>query len=56
MSDRFSLSELLKGCGFRNPIVRTAFDSAIPDWSEFRLDGENGIVRKPDSLFMEAVR
>jgi predicted SAM-dependent methyltransferase len=56
MYDRFSLSELLKGCGFRNPIVRTAFDSAIPDWSEFRLDGENGIVRKPDSLFMEAVR
>ena len=56
MYDRFSLSELLKGCGFKNPVVRTAFESAIPNWSEFRLDGENGVVRKPDSLFMEAVR
>jgi hypothetical protein len=56
MYDRFSLSELLKGCGFKNPVVRTAFESAIPGWSEFKLDGENGTVRKPDSLFMEAVR
>jgi len=56
MYDRFSLCEVLKGCGFKNPVVRTAFESAIPDWSEFKLDEENGIVRKPDSLFMEAVR
>ena len=56
MYDRFSLSELLKGCGFKTPVVRTAFESAIPDWSKFKLDGENGVVRKPDSLFMEAIR
>lgn len=56
MYDRFSLGELLQSCGFKDPVVRTAFDSAIPNWPEFRLDGENGIVRKPDSLFMEAVK
>src|SRR5262249_15085538 len=56
MYDRFSLSQLLESCGFKNPVVRTAFESAIPGWSAFKLDEEGGIVRKPDSLFMEAVK
>jgi predicted SAM-dependent methyltransferase len=56
MYDRFSLAELLKVCGFNSLQVKTAFESAIPGWSDFKLDGENGIVRKPDSLFMEAVK
>lgn len=54
MYDRYSLGNLLLDCGFKKPIVRTAFESAIPRWQEFRLDGENNVVRKPDSLFMEA--
>jgi predicted SAM-dependent methyltransferase len=54
MYDRYSLGELLKAAGFKDPKVQTAFESAIPDWKQFALDGKNGIVRKPDSLFMEA--
>lgn len=56
MYDRYSLAVLLESCGFRSPQVKTAFESAIPEWTSFRLDGENGLVRKPDSLFMEAVK
>lgn len=56
MYDRFSLAELLREAGFTNPEVKTAFESNIPEWAAFKLDGENGIVRKPDSLFMEAVK
>jgi predicted SAM-dependent methyltransferase len=56
MYDRLSLADVLVSSGFRNPRVRTAFESDIPGWSEFRLDGEGNCVRKPDSLFMEAVK
>jgi predicted SAM-dependent methyltransferase len=56
MYDRFSLSELLKSAGFKNPQVKSAFESGVSDWTDFNLDGANGKVRKPDSLFMEAVK
>jgi predicted SAM-dependent methyltransferase len=56
MYDRFSLGELLTSCGFKNPVVCTAFESAIQDWKKFGLDGEGTNIRKPDSLFMEATR
>ena len=56
MYDRFSLAELLSACGFENPVVRTAFESAVPDWKKYGLDGDGIHVRKPDSLFMEASR
>ncbi|MBX7050501.1 MAG: methyltransferase domain-containing protein [Flavobacteriales bacterium] len=56
MYDRFSLAELLSSCGFENPVVRTAFESAVPDWKKYGLDGDGTQVRKPDSLFMEATR
>lgn len=56
MYDRYSLKKLLEGIGFKDVRVKTAFDSAIPDWEKFSLDGNNGIVRKPDSLFVEAVK
>jgi hypothetical protein len=56
MYDPFSLGEFLKSIGFRDVFVKTALDSAIPERSafRFRLDGENGHVRKPDALFLEA--
>lgn len=54
MYDRYSLGLLLESVGFKNPHVVTAFESSIPDWSSFKLDGSEGKVRKPDSLFMEA--
>ena len=53
--DRVSLSALLAGAGFRDPVVRTAEESAIPDWHAFHLDmTPAGHVTKPDSIFMEA--
>jgi predicted SAM-dependent methyltransferase len=54
MYDRYSLGELLKKHGFKNPTVVTATESKIPDWNSFNLDMKDGKVRKPDSLFMEA--
>ncbi|MFL5763687.1 MAG: class I SAM-dependent methyltransferase [Bacteroidia bacterium] len=56
MYDRYSLSRMLKNSGFRDPVKQDAFTSYIKNWSDFKLDGDNGMVRKPDSLFMEAVK
>jgi predicted SAM-dependent methyltransferase len=57
MYDRYSLGSLLETVGFSQIRVVDAFTSSIPDWEKHRwLDVENGKVRKPDSLFMEAVK
>lgn len=54
MYDRYSLGKLLTSTGFIEPEVKTAFESKIPDWNIFELDSKEGIVFKPDSLFIEA--
>lgn len=57
MYDRVSLGALLKEAGFHNIKVCKANESAIPDFVRYNLDtDELEKVRKPDSLFMEAVR
>lgn len=57
MYDRFSLSELLRTAGFVNIRQCRADESAIPDFSRYGLDLEpDGSIRKPDSLFMEAMK
>lgn len=56
MYDRYSLSKLLTEAGFTETKVRTAFESNIPDWNSYELESKNGIVYKPDSLFMEAIK
>ena len=56
MYDRYSLTELLKKIGFNEVKVVKADESAIKDWNSFQLDVFNGKVRKPDSLFIEAVK
>jgi predicted SAM-dependent methyltransferase len=57
MYDRFSLAQLMLQAGFQEPVKRTAHQSRIPDWEKFYLDTlEDGTVRKPDSLFMEAIK
>lgn len=57
MYDRYSLRALLIKNGFKDVGERDAFSSSIANWREFTsLDIENGEVRKPDSLFMEAVK
>jgi predicted SAM-dependent methyltransferase len=56
MYDIYSLGNLLKDAGF-NHIEQKDFDkSSIPDWRSFSLDEVNGAIRKPDSLFVEAIK
>jgi predicted SAM-dependent methyltransferase len=56
MYDSYSLGSLLKDVGFKK-IDQKKFDhSNIPDWKYFSLDEVNDVVRKPDSLFMEAIK
>lgn len=56
MYDRFSLGRLLENSGFHQVVVRSGLDSGISDWKEFGLDGVEGNIRKPDSLFMEGIK
>jgi predicted SAM-dependent methyltransferase len=57
MYDRISLAALLQEAGFRNTRVCAATESSITEFSLYHLDtDESGVIRKPDSLFMEALR
>jgi predicted SAM-dependent methyltransferase len=56
MYDRYSLTELLKKVGFKDVKVVKADESSVKDWNVFQLDMSNGKIRKPDSLFIEAVK
>jgi predicted SAM-dependent methyltransferase len=57
MYDRFSLGKLLNETGFNNVKICSADESSIPNFNNYMLDIEkDGSVRKPDSLFMEAVK
>lgn len=56
MYDSYSLSRLLKKSGFSEVREVTAFSSKIPNWDTFGLDVINGEVRKPNSLFIEAIK
>lgn len=57
MYDRLSLGAALAEAGFAAIRVAGPADSAIPLFSRYHLDtAPDGTVRKPDSLFMEAVK
>lgn len=56
MYDRYSLSEILKEAGFEKIRVCTPHESEIANWNSYQLDVIDGEVRKPDSLFMEAIK
>ncbi|MFN0085605.1 MAG: class I SAM-dependent methyltransferase [Blastocatellia bacterium] len=56
MYDRYSLRRLLASRGFTEITACDAEQSRIPAFSTYRLDSIDGETRKPDSLFMEAVR
>lgn len=58
MYDRVSLGALLAETGFTDIRVTTAFNSRLSDWTDDGawLDVENGRSRKPDSLYMEAIK
>jgi predicted SAM-dependent methyltransferase len=55
--DRYSLTQLLTKSGFLFPIVQSAYQSHIPNWTSFNLDTlPGGGIYKPDSIFMEAFK
>lgn len=57
MYDRLSLARELTAAGFSEPTVRSASESAIPDWNRYGLDVQSdGAINKPDLLFMEAIK
>jgi predicted SAM-dependent methyltransferase len=56
MYDSYSLTKLLETTGFQAVKKQNAFTSYIKDWEQFNLDGKEGIIRKPDSLFIEAIK
>lgn len=56
MYDRYSLHYLLKKLGFTNVRICRADESLIPDFNHYELDVYQGNIRKPDSLFMEAIK
>jgi len=55
MYDECLLARRLLEAGFRDPLRMTATQSLMPGFQGYELDAVNGRVRKPDSLFMEAV-
>lgn len=56
MYDHFSLQRLLLKAGFSDIHVCLADVSAIRDFNSYNLDIMDGEARKPDSLFIEAVK
>jgi SAM-dependent methyltransferase len=56
MYDRFSLRELFLDAGFERFEVCGAESSRIDGFASFELDSCDGEIRKPDSIFVEAVK
>lgn len=56
MYDEYSLKKLLIKGGFEDIQIMNASDSKIRNWVRYELDIKNGIIHKPNSLFMEAFK
>lgn len=56
MYDRYSLKRLLHHSNFIDVRVCTASESHIASFKTYQLDAVGEVARKPDSLFMEAVK
>ena len=56
MYDKVSLCHLLIDIGFCQATPCTAVGSRIPSFNQYELDAVAGQTRKPDSLFVEAVK
>jgi len=54
MYDEFSLARLLNKHGFISIKKCSVDESRIPLWNSYQLEKVNGVIRKPDSLFVEA--
>jgi SAM-dependent methyltransferase len=56
MYDRYSVKRILVERGFEDVDVTTVFHSRIPSFSTYQLDTIDNQIRKPDSLYVEAVK
>lgn len=56
MYDRLSLTQLLRETGFESIQICGAAESRIPNFSDYELDTQGEQIRKPDSLFIEALK
>jgi len=56
MYDRYSLVRFLKRRGFSDIKLLQAHQSQIASFSMYQLDAVDGAPRKPDSIYVEAVR
>jgi predicted SAM-dependent methyltransferase len=56
MYDRYSLTILLSEIGFSKIKITNAHDSYLSNWNKYSLDIKNGMPRKPDSLYIEAIK
>ncbi len=56
MYDRFSLKRILEQSGFVDVRVCHADESQIANFNSYGLDMVDNKIRKPDSLFMEAIK
>lgn len=57
MYDSYSLMKILEKSGFSNVCKVSALQSSIEGWTNFNwLDIEGGEIRKPDSIFFEALK
>ena len=54
MYDRYSLSRVLKNCGFHSVSKKDPYTSDIPNWNIYELDVKEDLIYDPTSLFMEA--
>ena len=53
MYDRYSLKRAMARAGFARIQVRTAGESAVPDFTRYGLEVRDGKALKPDSLYLE---
>lgn len=56
MYDKYSILKILSDAGFKEEEIVTPFQSKIPEFNRFELDILNGEIRKPDSIFAEAIK
>lgn len=56
MYDRYSLKRLLDQAGFIDIKTCAATESRIPRFEKYDLDVQGGVVRKPDSIYIEATK
>lgn len=56
MYDRYSLTRLLANSGFVDLKICAADESRIAEYGTYSLDVLNGAIRKPDSLYIEAIK